>query len=133
MQGPDAWPAADRAHKAFDILAQVSATNRSREDHIKVVVLENLETEISKCDIIKRYVDKFIAHAAAPETRESLSEEEKSLTIERLEKSQKIIFQVASFICGQLLWQSNIGGLPVPQYNHLENLDKKWANQKSKA
>jgi len=37
------------------------------------------------------------------------------------------IYQVASFISVQLLWESNLGGLPVPQYDHFEYLDKRWA------
>ena len=43
------------------------------------------------------------------------SNEEKGITLERLKTCQKIIYQVVSFISGQLFWESNIGGLPVPQ------------------
>ncbi|MGA2332027.1 MAG: hypothetical protein ABSG75_09725 [Syntrophales bacterium] len=126
-QGPDAWPMSERVHNNFDILSQVLPKDRSREDLIRIEVLEHLESEIKECDSIKKYVDKFIAHAAAPETRAGLSNEEKSLTLERLERYHKIIYQVASFISGQLLWESNLGGLRVPQYDHLKNLDKRWS------
>lgn len=126
-QGPDAWPMAERVHKNFDVLAQVHPKKRSRKDCIRIEVLEHLEAEIKKCENIKKYVDKFIAHAAAPETRAGLSNEEKGLTLDRLETCHKIIYQVASFISGQLLWESNLGGLPVPQYDHLKNLDKRWS------
>lgn len=27
---------------------------------------------------------------------------------------------------GPLLWKGSFGGLPVPQYDHLRDLDKKW-------
>ncbi|MCD6376634.1 MAG: hypothetical protein J7L94_13980 [Caldisericaceae bacterium] len=128
-QGPDAWSMDEIVHKNFDILAQVHPKKRSRKDLIKIEVLEHLEAEIKKCENIKKYVDKFIAHAAAPETRAGLSDEEKVLTLKHLETSHKIIYQVASFISSQLLWESNLGGLPVPQYNHLENLDKRWSTQ----
>jgi len=130
MRGPDAFPMSESVHKNFDILAQVDPKKRSRNDRIKIEVLEYLESEIKKCENIKKYVDKFIAHAAAPETRASLSDEAKGITLERLEICHKIIYQVASFISGQLLWESNIGGLPVPQYDHFENLDKKWTTPK---
>ena len=128
--GPNAFPMSERVHKNFDILSQVHPKKRSRDDLIKIEVLEHLESELKKCEKIKKYVDKFIAHAAAPETRASLSEEENSLTIERLEECHKTIYQVASFISGQLLWESNLGGLPVPQYDHLKNLDKRWTTPK---
>lgn len=122
---------AERVHKKFEILAQVNPKERSREDPIKIDVLEHLETEIKKCESIKKYVHKFIAHPAAPETRAGLSDEEKGLTLQRLETCHKIKYQVASFISGELLWESNHGGLPVPQYDHLENLDKSWVSLKN--
>jgi hypothetical protein len=131
MQGPDAFPMSERVHKNFDILAQVAPNKRSRNDRIKIDILKHLESEIKKCESIKKYVDKFIAHAAAPETRASLSDEDKGITLERLETYHKIIYQVASFISGQLLWESNLGGLPVPQYDHLNNLDKRWTATKN--
>ena len=131
MQGPDAFPMSESVHKNFDILAQVAPNRRSRNDRIKIDILKHLESEIKKCESIKKYVDKFIAHAAAPETRASLSDEDKGITLERLETYHKIIYQVASFISGQLLWESNLGGLPVPQYNHLKNLDKRWTATKN--
>ena len=130
-QGPDAWPMAERVHRNFDILAQVNPKKRSRKDCIKIEVLEHLETEIKKCENIKKYVDKFIAHAAAPETRAGLTDEEKGLTLDRLEICHKIIYKVASFISGSLLWESSLGGLPVPQYDHLKNLDKSWVSLKN--
>ena len=128
--GPYAFDMSESVHKNFDILAQVDPKKRSRDDRIKIEILEHLESEIKKCENIKKYVDKFIAHAAAPETRASLSDEEKGITLERLETCHKIIYQVASFISIQLLWESNLGGLPVPQYGHLKNLDKRWTTPK---
>ena len=124
-------PTSERVHKHFDILAQVKPNDGKREDRIKVEVLEHLEAQIKKCENIKKYVDKFIAHAAAPETRAGLADEEKAITLERLETCHKMIYQVASFISGSLLWESNLGGLPVPQYDHLKNLEKSWVSVKN--
>ncbi|HOO50826.1 MAG TPA: hypothetical protein PLK94_06000 [Alphaproteobacteria bacterium] len=125
--GPYAFVMSERVHKSFDILAQVNPQMRSRNDVMRRDVLDHLESELKKCENVKKYVDKFIAHAAAPETIASLSEEEKGLTLDRLESCHKTIYQVASFISVHLLWESNIGGVPVPQYDHLKYLDKKWA------
>ncbi|MCP4747991.1 MAG: hypothetical protein GY874_17915 [Desulfobacteraceae bacterium] len=129
--GPTAFPMSDRAHKNFDILAQVNPNKRSKNDLIKIEVFQHLESEIEKCENIKKYVDKFIAHAAAPETRTTLSDNAKRITLENLETCHKIIYEVASFISGQILWESNLGGLPVPQYDHMKNLDKKWSTTKN--
>lgn len=125
--GREAFRMSQIVHETFDKLAQVHPKNRSRNDEIRPEVLDHLESELAKCENVKKYVDKFIAHAAAPETIASLSEEEKGLTLERLESSQKTIYQVASFISGYLLQESNIGGLPVPQYKPFQYLDRKWA------
>jgi len=124
--GPDAFLTSERVHENFDLLAQVDPKNRTRNDVIKPEILDHLDSELAKCENVKKYVDKFIAHAAAPETITSLSEEEKGLTIDRLVSCHMVIYQVASFISGRLLWESNIGGLPVPQYDHLKYLDKAW-------
>jgi hypothetical protein len=123
---PDDFPMSERVHKNFDKLAQVNPKNRARNDVIRREILDHLDSELTKCENVKKYVDKFIAHAAAPETITSLSEEEKGLTLDRLESCHMTIYQVASFISGQLLWESNLGGLPVPQYDHLKYLDKTW-------
>lgn len=132
-QGPGAWLTSYRCHKDFDILAQVHPKNRSREDRIRIEVLKHLkETELKKCENIKKYVDKFIAHAATPETRRDLLDKEQGgLTLKHLETCYKAIYQVASFISGLLLRESNLGGLPVPLYDHLENLDKRWGNRRN--
>jgi hypothetical protein len=131
--GPNAFPMSERVHKNFDILAQVHPKRRSRNDVIKRDILDHLESELTNCENVKKYVDKFIAHAAAPETIASLSEEEKGLTLDRLESCHKTIYQVASFISGHLLWESNLGGLPVPQYDHLKYLDRRWTTSKNLA
>jgi hypothetical protein len=129
VDGPEGWPMSDRAHSAFDRLAQVKAENRLRTDVIKEDILDHLEAQLKPCDKVKMYVNKFIAHGAAPETRGALSADKHGLTLERLESCHKAIYGVASFINGQLLWESNIGGVPVPQFDHLKGIDMRWASE----
>jgi hypothetical protein len=62
----------ERMHKNFDRLAQVRPGNRSRTDIIKEEILDHLEAQLKPCDKVKMYVNKFIAHGAAPETRGAL-------------------------------------------------------------
>jgi len=129
--GPEGWPGSERMHKNFDRLTQVKPANRSRTDLIKEEIFDHLEAQIKPCEKVKKYVGKFIAHGAAPEPRGTLVTDERSLTLERIESCHKIIYKVASFINGQLLWGSNIGGVPVPQYDHLKGLDMKWASKEN--
>lgn len=129
--GPDGWPMSERAHKNFDKLAQVDPKNRKRTDTIKKEVLERLELELIKCEDVKKYVDKFIAHAAAPETRTGLTKEQQGLNLDRLKEALKIIYAVASYLSGTFLWESSLGGVPTPQFDHLKNLDKPWATEEA--
>lgn len=115
-------------HKNFDLLAATEPGMRSRGEFIKVDILYKFKKEIDKCENVKTIVDKFIAHAAAPETIKLLSAEEKSVTLAQLKSYHIIIYQVARFISYNILSEA-IGGLPVPQYNLLENLDKKWGDK----
>jgi hypothetical protein len=129
MSGPQGWPMSERMHKNFDRLAQIKPEKRSRNDVIKEEILDHLEAQLQPCEKVKMYVNKFIAHGAAPETRGALAADERSLTLERLASCHKTIYGVTSFINGQLMWDSNIGGVPIPQYDHLKGLDMRWASE----
>lgn len=124
--GPTAWHNSELVHKSFDRLSGASEKNRERTDTIRAEIFVSLESQISSCRDIKKYVDKFIAHASTPETRVGLSDEQQGMTLDRLKAYHKTIYQVAGFISAQLLYETNLGGLPVPQFDHLENLDKCW-------
>lgn len=126
--GPKAWDMSELAHENFDRLSQVNPEHRNRTDLIKTDLLESLDNQLKKCEDIKKYVDKFIAHAASLETRSELTEKQKGITLEHLEACHKIIYQVASFIEGTLLGESTPGGLPVPQNDYFANLDKSWVS-----
>jgi len=108
----------------FDMLSGVAAINRKRNDKIKSTIISRLSKEIKVCDNIRTYVNKFVAHASAPETRQNLKEEQKNITIERLDECYQAIIRVASFVGGIVLCESSIGGVPVPQYDYLKNLNK---------
>ena len=124
--GPNAWHVSEQVHENFDKLSSIAPENRKRTDVIRADVFAFLESQIETCKDIKKYVDKFIAHASAPETRIGLSDDQRGITLDRLKAYHKTIYQVANFISGQLLYESNLGGLPVPQFDHLANLDKSW-------
>lgn len=124
--GPTAWCMSELVHKNFDKLSGVEHKDRKRTDLISADVFTLLESRIDPCRDIKKYVDKFIAHASAPETRIGLPENQRAITLDRLRVYHKTIYTVASFISGQLLYESDLGGLPVPQFDHMANLDKSW-------
>jgi len=124
--GPEAWGASEIVHKNFDRLAGVVPKARSRDDLILLKWFEYLERRLTECDSVRKFVDKFIAHAADPVSREGLTTEEKGVTLDRLRRAQKAIYQVAAFIYGPLLWEGSYGAVPTPHYDHLEYRDKSW-------
>lgn len=126
--GPKAWPNSDSAHKAFDELSGVEKSHRSRDDLIQERVFELLESKLNVCEnAVCRYVDKFVAHAADPENRTELTEDQQNVSFSKLDSCYQSIVEVARYLSGQVLWHASHGGLPTPQYDHLENFDKKLA------
>lgn len=127
--GPDAWVPSDLAHKSFDKLSQKNLNERSRGDLIHPHIFDWLDAKLDACNDVRRFTDKFIAHAAEPASREGLTDEQVGVTLERILQCHKALYQVAAFINGPLLFEGSMEPIPVPQFNHLENLDKAWIPQ----
>lgn len=127
-KGPLAWSTSQRIHKHFDKLAGVSSDERSRDDTMLEKWLDHADSFLECCEPVKIYVDKFVAHAAAPETRVGLPEGAEGLTLEKLEECHKGLYKAASFLYGHVLWEGFYGALPTPQYGHLAGLDQSWAS-----
>ena len=124
--GPDAWIAASDTHEVFDRLSGIQPRDRSRDDLIRPEWFVRLGDQIKPCDSVRTFANKFIAHAADPVSRGGLSSEETNITLERLRQAQKAIYQVASFICGQLLQGARHSATDIPLFDPLEHLEKSW-------
>jgi hypothetical protein len=124
--GPDAWAASLIVHENFDRLSGVTPDKRTRDDLILPNCFDYMENKLKACDSVRKFVDKFIAHAADPVSRHGLSVQERQITLDELRFAQKAIYQVADFIYGRLLREGSHGAVPIPQYDHLKNLDKRW-------
>lgn len=125
--GPDAWGSSELAHSTFDRLADRNAeSERTRGDLISMKWFEHLERKLSECDRVRTFVNKFIAHAADPISRSGLTDADTLISLDHLRECHRALYQTASFITTRVLWEGAGGALPVPQYHHLENLDKPW-------
>jgi hypothetical protein len=113
-------------HENFDKLSESGPAKRSRDDLIAPQWFGWLDSRLDLCDDIRKYTDKFVAHAAEPSSRAGLTQEQTGVTLDRLRHCQKAIYQVAAFVYGPLLWEGSYGAVPIPQYDHLENLEKGW-------
>lgn len=118
------WMHWKRKHENFDRLSKVQPDKRTRADKIEKQVFKQLLRELKVCDGLRTYGNKFIAHASDSRNRISLTDNQKKITLKGLDDCYQAIIRVASFIGVVILYEHSLGGVPVPQYDHLENLDK---------
>lgn len=92
------WESIEEAHRIFDRIAGVLPDNRYPSDQIVDHVFIRLQERLSACQEITNYVDKFVAHAAAPESRSIQDVEKFEVTFRQLWDAHQIIFEVAEFL-----------------------------------
>jgi len=128
--GPEAAYSSELAHETFDRLCGVTdVEDRRRHDRADPEIVNNLRKTLSVCDDFERTASKTIAHAADAISRNQLSERERNVTLNRLDKCQKRICQVASYISGPLLYIGGGFSVPIAQFDRFEFLDKPWVHE----
>ena len=127
--GIDKWIPWKKKHENFDTLSNVSPQNRSRTDRVNKYVFIKLNKELKICENLRTYANKFIAHASDPIGRLKLTENQKKVTLNKLDQCYKTIIRVSSFIGVIVLYEHELGRVPTPQYNHLENIEKPMISQ----
>lgn len=92
------WELIEEAHQIFDRLSGVSPAERKPVDQIADHVFSRLQERLSASRKIKKYVDKFVAHSATPESRSIYDENNSVITLKQIWEAQKSLFEVADFI-----------------------------------
>lgn len=90
-------------HLLFDKLSQKNPDNRSEEDVISSSFWDLLEYKIDSAKKLCDYVDKFIAHAANPESRIQSSYTSEIITIENCWAIQKNLCEVFDILTNIIL------------------------------
>jgi hypothetical protein len=114
--------------KTFDKLCGNKKNARNRNDLIDPSIFSKLHNELANCKDIKEFANKFIAHKADSMSLEGLEVEQRGVTLDRIHEYHKVILKVSNFIYGTLLGEGELGGIPTPQYDICEGLDKPWIN-----
>lgn len=127
--GPEAWASSERVHIHFDKLSDTSFASRSRDDLIPTAWFDSLELKIKSCEDICILADKFIAHAAHPTSLVGLTKAQTQVTLPQLKACHRAIIEVTTTIGVQILQDSVATTVPVPQFDLLENLDKRWVSE----
>ena len=118
------WMHWSRKHEIFDRLSGVPKDFRTRKDTLKKEFISSLRSELSKCNDLRTYANKFIAHTSDSLGRARLTDNQKRITLTKLDEAYKAIIKVASFLGAIILYEHQLGGVPVPQYNQFKYLDK---------
>ncbi len=90
-------------HLLFDKLSQKTPNNRSQEDVISSSFWDLLEKKIFSAKKLCDYVDKFIAHAASPESRIQSFYTSEKITIENCWAIQKNLCEVFDILTNIIL------------------------------
>jgi hypothetical protein len=124
--GPEAYDMATLVHRHFDRLIGAEGKPWSRVDALDPAIFGKVKSKLGVCAGINRVASKFIAHAADAGSRGELNEQERSITLNRIESCQRIICRVAAYVNGPLLYSGEAGLIPTPQFDQLKHLDKGW-------
>lgn len=124
MQDGVAWMHWRTKQTNFDKLSGTADNKRERSDKMQQSVLQRLSKELKICDSVRKYVNKFIAHASDPETNPELREEEKKITLDKLDDCYRAIVRVGSFLGAVFLYEYSLGNVPTPQYDQLKNIER---------
>jgi len=124
------WSASADRHAFLDSLCGVRETNRRPSDTVRVSILISWRECLSdKCKNVKAHVDKYVAHAATPESRAALDTNAREITFEHLQDACHIICKVTSFLKDILEKQATRDFLPLAC--HFEYLDRPMIESKN--
>lgn len=125
----NAWRWSEEAHKDFDRFSGTTVSARSVSDSLRPEFIDALLSELDICKGVYKYVNKMIAHASDPASRNRLAEKEISLSLARIEECEKAICRVTSFVSVHLVPGAQLTALAVPQFDQFQYIEKPWINE----
>jgi len=102
------WESIAEAHHTFDRLCENSSKDRSLTDRINERVFNRLQERLSACQVVTKFVDKFVAHSATLESRSTQNTTESTVTFKHIWEAHQIIFEVAEFLSLILLSEGHM-------------------------
>ena len=127
----DAYSVAEpsqQRHRELDDLCGVHADSRSPEDTVQDTVLEGLQDAlVTPTRKLAVYVDKFLAHAATPESRADNSEEDLTILVAELWAAHAAICRVTQTVSTLLLNDAGLGFLAIERGDEFMHFDQPLA------
>ena len=125
----------EATHQFIDSLAGVEFSKRKSGDIVRPEIFKWLKKQLSRCEGIGEFVNKFLAHPATPKSRDYRNPPELDVTLGQILEAHGIICQIAIFISVKMGISSegrSIGDvLAVPQFDQFIHFDKAWASEKT--
>lgn len=103
-QDPDI---SEKLHQNIDALCSVTPAARRPADVIAESIFVSLEAKLARTEGICEQVNKFVAHAATPESRARIDADQAKITFAQLWEAHEIICRICQFIDCFLLRQTN--------------------------
>jgi hypothetical protein len=126
----EGWQQAEYWHQTIDQLCGVAESSRDPSDTPDRTRLEALHQELEQRGRnVRDWVDKFVAHAATPESRQTLPHEHQSLSLAKLRIAERVVVRTANFISYSFVDGVNLGGVPIPQFDQFADLDQPFAER----
>ena len=121
----DGWQMAEYWHNTMDKLCNVTSSNRDRYDSPEENKLRTLLEELEdRGRNVQDWVDKYVAHASSKESRQTLPLEHRSLSLAKLWLAERAVVRAANFISYSFVDGTNLGGVPIPQFDQFAHLDQ---------
>lgn len=115
----------ENRHKHIDRLTGTDAKARSANDSVRLEVVELLSGRFDRaCKEIEVYTNKFVAHAATPESRAAENAEDVSVTLSHIDDAHRIICETVNFVSIYLLGDTHLGFLATPQFDQFKHIDR---------
>lgn len=119
------WHKHENRHKQVDRLAGIRPQGRRPEDTVRECVFVNLQQKVEgACQTVVEHVNKFIAHAATPESRATVGADEAGLTLNHLWQGHQHLCEVAGFVAGYVLGDACPGFLAIPQFDQFQYIER---------
>lgn len=118
------WVKIKDRHLRIDYLTGVEPGKGSPEDQVRSDILEYLKSRVEhSITVVVERVNKFIAHAATPESRSIVNADAVAITLKSIWDCQRTICEVAAFICN-FFFSYGQDFLAVPSCDYLKYLEK---------
>ena len=124
------WWDVENRHKEIDRLSGVAPVHRHPEDTVRAELFQNMKQHLvdQQADI-RTWVNKFIAHAASPDSRAIVDADKVKPTLGHLWDMHALACKIATFVGAAVLGDSFTSPLPVPQYNQFKYMDRPFIDK----